>query len=467
MSTELAAAGVEEVRSPWDDRLLAELPISPADAVDAAVAAAARAAREPLAPYARYEILARAAELVAERAEDFARTIVAEAGKPIRDARAETARAVQTLRLCAEEAKRIVGEGVPLDAAPRSADRLGLTLRVPVGPVCAISPFNQPLNGVAHKVPVALAAGCSVVLKPSEVAPLSAIALLETLAEAGLPRGYANLVLGPGVSVGEQLLADSRFAAYTFTGSVAVGKRIRRTVGLRKTLLELGNSGATIVHRDADLGRAAAASARAAFAYAGQQCTSTQRLVVHEQVLDEFMERFLAEVATLAVGDPSEEGTDVGPMIDAASAVRAERSVEGAVAEGARLAVGGERDGTLLAPTVLLDVGPEMRIAREEVFAPVVGVMAYRELDAACELVNATRYGLQSAVFTASLDVAFGLARRLEVGGLIVNDASTMRLDQMPFGGVKDSGVGREGVRYAVEEMTEPRLLALNFEQAE
>ena len=459
-------AGTREIRSPYDDALLAVVPEATPDDVRLAVAAAERAFHaDPLTPFQRYEILLATARLIAERADEFARLIVAEAGKPIRDACAEVARAVQTITLCAEEAKRLGGEVIPFDATPGSEHRVGFTLSTPIGPVCAISPFNAPLNQMNHKVPTAIAAGCTVVLKPAEITPLSAIKLVQTIEEAGLPPGHLNLLLGAGETVGQQLLEDERLRAYSFTGSVAVGKHIRRTVGLRKTLLELGNNSPNIVHADADLELAAGAIARSAYAYAGQICISAQRLLVHEAVIERFLELLVARVSTLTIGDPSDPATDLGPMIDEAAAERAERLIASTVEAGARLLVGGERHGKFLAPAVLTDVTPEMQIACDEAFAPVVAVLPYSTLGEAVKLANATRYGLQAAVFTESIDVALHLSRRLEVGGVIINEGSNFRIDQMPFGGVKDSGVGREGVKYAIAEFTEPRLVAITLKQ--
>jgi acyl-CoA reductase-like NAD-dependent aldehyde dehydrogenase len=451
---------VREIRSPYDDSLLATVPDAAPEDVDRAATAAARAFRAPLHPFERYEVLSRASQLIRERAEEFARTIVAEAGKPIRDARVEVGRAVQTILLCAEEAKRIAGEVVPFDATPGSEHRVGMTLSMPVGPVCAITPFNAPLNQLNHKVPTAVAAGCSVVLKPAANTPLSAIRLVETLGEAGLPAGRVNLVLGSGARVGAQLTADPRFAAYSFTGSVETGKQIHAAVGLRKTLLELGNSSANIVHADADIPYAAEKIAKSAYAFAGQLCISAQRVLVHHRVEDEFLGEFVDRVRRLKLGDPAEEDTDVGPMITDSAAEQAQRMIEAAVSDGARVEVGGGRSGRMFEPTVLSNAAPTMTCACEEAFAPVVAVMRYRDLDEACELANATRFGLQAGVFTETIDAAFYLAKRIEVGGVMVNEGSHFRIDQMPFGGVKDSGLGREGVRYAIAEFTEPRLVA-------
>lgn len=453
-----------EVRSPYDGELLAVVPEATREDVTLAVDAAVRAFREtPLHPHERSAILAGTARLVRERAEEFARLIVAESGKPLRDARGEAARAVQTITLCAEEAKRLGGEVVPFDSTPGSEHRVGFTLSTPVGPVCAISPFNAPLNQMNHKVPTALAAGCTVVLKPAELTPLTAIRLVETMVDAGLPPGHVNLVLGGGRTAGQWLLEDERLAAYSFTGSVAVGRHIRQSVGLRKTVLELGNSSANLVHDDADLELAATAIVKSAYAYAGQLCISAQRVLVHESVLDPFLELFRTRVGALRVGDPGLEETDVGPMIDTAAAERAERLIQASVDAGARLLAGGRRQGNFVEPAVLVDVAPSMPVACDEAFAPVVAVLAYSTLDEAVRLANATPYGLQAAVFTESIDTAFFLARRIEVGSVLINEGSHFRIDQMPFGGVKDSGMGREGVKYAIAEFTEPRLIAFTL----
>lgn len=454
-----------EIRSPFDGELLATLRRASAQEVDEAVAAAVAATKVQLTPFERYEILARTSALIDQRFEEFARTIVAEAGKPIQDARGEVRRAVQTVLLAAEEAKRISGEVIPMDATPGSEHRIGFTLRMPTGPVCAITPFNAPLNQLNHKVPTAFAAGCPVVLKPAENTPLSAIRLVETMIEAGLPPGHVNLVIGGGETVGNQLLADQRFAAYSFTGSTAVGKLIRSKVGLRKTLLELGNSSPNIVHRDADLDRAAAAIAKSGFAFAGQLCISAQRLVLHEEIADEFLALLVARVADLKVGDPGLEETDVGPMINEGAARRAEARIAAAVEQGADLLIGGERDGNLVSPAVLANARPDMELVRNEAFAPVVVALTYSHLGEALELANATSYGLQAAVFTRSLDVAFRVARDAQFGGVMVNEGSHFRIDQMPFGGLKESGVGREGVRYVIDELTDSRLVAFTLDE--
>lgn len=456
------------IRAPYDGRVLARVPVASRDDVDRAVAAAARAYRTTrLTPFERYEILARASAIIRERADEFARTISDEAGKAMRDARIEARRAWQTFLLAAEEAKRIHGEGVPVEATPGSENRLAFTVREPIGVVCAITPFNAPLNQINHKVPTAIAAGNTVVLKPAERTPLSAIRLAETLEEAGLPKGILNLVLGPGGRIGDQLLEDQRFAAYSFTGSTDVGRRIREMVGLRRTLLELGSNSATIVHRDADLERAAAAIVRGGYAYAGQICISVQRVLVHESVKEPLLGLLAAKVRALVVGDPGADETDVGPMISEDQARRAEAWIREAVEQGARLVVGGERNGPFIMPAVLADVRPEMKVVCLEAFAPLLAVETYRTLDEAIASANESMYGLQAGVFTSSIDTAMYLARRIEVGGVIINDTSNYRVDQMPYGGVKNSGMGREGVRYAIEELTDAKLIVMNLGQPE
>ena len=456
------------IRAPYDGRVLARVPVASRDDVDRAVATAARAYRTTrLTPFERYEILARASAIIRERADEFARTISDEAGKAMRDARIEARRAWQTFLLAAEEAKRIHGEGVPVEATPGSENRLAFTVREPIGVVCAITPFNAPLNQINHKVPTAIAAGNTVVLKPAERTPLSAIRLAETLEEAGLPKGILNLVLGPGGRIGDQLLEDQRFAAYSFTGSTDIGRRIREMVGLRRTLLELGSNSATIVHRDADLERAAAAIVRGGYAYAGQICISVQRVLVHESIKEPFLGLLAAKVRALVVGDPGADETDVGPMISEDQARRAEAWIREAVEQGARLVVGGERNGPFIMPAVLADVRPEMKVVCLEAFAPLLAVETYRTLDEAIASANESMYGLQAGVFTSSIDTAMYLARRIEVGGVIINDTSNYRVDQMPYGGVKNSGMGREGVRYAIEELTDPKLIVMNLGQPE
>ena len=434
----------------------------PGDTTDA-VTAAARAAERPLPPMRRHEILSAASRLLLARAEGVKAAYVAETGFTMADADGELARAAATLRLSAEEAVRLAGEEVPVAAAPGSEGRLAFTIRVPVGVVGVIAPFNAPLNTVAHKIGPAIAAGNAVVLKPAEQTPLSAIALTEVLHEAGLPPGYLNLVCGPGEVAGAELVADRRVRFLTFTGSTAVGLLVKQRSGITKTHLELGANSASIVAADADLDLVADLVTRAGYRKAGQVCTSVQRLIADVRVVDDLAERLRARVGALRAGDPRDGAVQVGPMIAPEEAERARSWVTEAASSGATVLAGGERDGALLQPTVLRDPAAGTRIMNSEIFAPVVALVPAQSADAAIEMVNAGSYGLQAGVFTRDIDVAFDAARRLRVGGVMINDTSSYHADAMPYGGVKDSGYGLEGPRYAVSEMTDPRIVVLNL----
>ncbi len=432
--------------------------------VDDAVAAARRSFLErPLEPYDRYRILAKAAQLVEERRDVLAETIVAEAGFPIADAVNEVNRTAQTLLVSAEEGKRLVGEVVPIEGAPGNAHRLAFTIRVPRGVVCGITSFNSPLNMVAHKVAPALAAGNTVVVKPPQATPLSAALLVQVLLDAGLPPGHINLVQGPGSEVGSWLTENQDIAFYTFTGSTEVGKKLHQSVGMRPVALELGSIAATIVCDDADLERAATRCASSAFKRAGQACTSVQRLFVDRKVFERFLELFAAATRRLKVGNPHEPGMDIGPMISESEARRAEAWVEEAVLQGARLVAGGRREAALLYPTILKDVLPDMRVIKEEIFAPVVSVLPFESIQEATAQVNATPFGLAAGIFTRDVMRAMEAARRLHVGVVHVNESSSSRVDLIPFAGVKDSGIGREGPKYAMREMTEERLVTISL----
>ncbi|GAC1393893.1 MAG: aldehyde dehydrogenase family protein [Ktedonobacteraceae bacterium] len=431
--------------------------------VDAAITAAGQAfAQKPLTVTRRYDILMKAAALIRARVDDLALTMAYEAGKPLRDALAETERAADTFIWAAEEAKRIHGEMVPLEATPGSENRLAFTFRVPVGIVCAITPFNFPINMVAHKIAPALAAGNAVVLKPASYTPVVAAKLCAILVDAGLPSGWLNLVVGPGDSVGNALLTDTRIAFYTFTGSVPVGETLKRTIGLRRCTLELGSNAAVIVHEDADVANAATQCALKGFSYSGQVCLSVQRILVHHAVADVFTKKLVSVAQSLSIGDPKERATDIGPMISESEARRAESWIQEAVTAGASLLTGGKRTGSFLTPTVLAHVQPQMRVVCQETFAPIVTVQTYETLDEALRMANDSEFGLQAGIFTSSLAVSMAAARALHVGGVMINDTSFYRAGQMPYGGVKHSGMGREGPRYAIEEMTELRLVVLN-----
>ncbi|HEX7127488.1 MAG TPA: aldehyde dehydrogenase family protein [Thermodesulfobacteriota bacterium] len=453
-----------EVRDPYRGELVSRAPTASAAEVDEAVAAAAAAAPRvaAMATAERQAVLARAASLVRERRDDLARTIARETGKSLKDSLAEIDRSVGTLQVSGEEAKRVEGRHVPLGGAALGEGKVAVMLRFPVGVVAAITPFNAPFNLMCHKVGPAFAAGNATVLKPPPQCPLVAMRLAEIMVEAGLPAGALNVVYG-GAAVGERLVDDPRVDFITFTGSTRAGAAIRARAGLRRVALELGGTGPTIVHADADVRTAAVTCARNAFRLAGQSCISVQRVYVHESVVARFTDELLAFVPTLVVGDPLDPATDIGTLIDEAAAARVESWVREAVAGGARVLCGGTRRGAQLAPTVVADVTPDMRLVCEEVFGPVMSILPYRSLDDAIRQVNDSPFGLQCGVFSASLEVAFRVIREVRAGGIIVNGSSTWRVDHMPYGGVKQSGIGREGPRYAIEEMTEERLVVFNL----
>jgi len=418
---------------------------------------------KPLPEYQRAEILNRAAHLIEQRREDFARTIALEAGKPIRTARIEVLRAVATLTFSAIEARTLAGEVVPMSGAAAGTGKIAFTMREPVGVVGAITPFNFPLNLVCHKVGPAIAAGCAVVLKPASATPITALKLAEVLMEADLPRSWLNVIPGSGKEVGNALVDHPEVPLISFTGSVEVGRAIRERVPHKKVLLELGNSSPLIVFEDANLEAAAQAVATHGFSHAGQSCISVQRVLVHEPIAEAFERLVVERVQQLVVGDPLDENTHVGPLITTADRDRVKAWVDEAVAAGARLLLGGQVESGLLMPTVLADVTPEMKVFCKEVFGPVVGLTRFRTMDEAVELANATEYGLQAGVFTASIHTAFEMARRLRFGGVLINEAPTYRTDQMPYGGVKASGNTREGPHYAVREMTVEKLVVIQL----
>jgi succinate-semialdehyde dehydrogenase/glutarate-semialdehyde dehydrogenase len=431
-----------------------------------AVGAAARAfAAGPPPPYERYRLLRRAADLVQERKGALIDAIVAETGFTVTDAETEVSRATETLTISSEEAKRLQGEMVPLEGAPGVTNRMGFTIRVPVGVVCAITPFNSPLNTVAHKVAPALAAGNAVILKPASSTPITAALFARILMDAGAPAGFVNLVNGSGSDVGNWLLEDERIRFYTFTGSTPVGRKIQHGAGLRRTQLELGSISHTIVCDDADLAWCVPRCLNASFRKAGQVCTSVQRLLVQRGILQSFVNALVERTEAARVGDPRDPATLVGPMIHVREAVRAEAWVQEAVSQGARLATGGGRAGPVMHPTILLDATSAMRVVSEEVFAPVISIAAFDRLEDAFHQVNDSRFGLAAGLFTSNIATALTAARRLEVGSVHINETSSSRVDLMPYGGVKDSGFGREGPRYAIREMTDERLITLTIPQ--
>ncbi|WP_217915435.1 aldehyde dehydrogenase family protein [Miltoncostaea marina] len=452
------------VTNPYSGETIATVAVGGPDDVAAAVDAAMEHLPPPPAAE-RAQVLERAARLVAERADAFARTICLEAGKPLKQARAEVARCVDTLTFAAVEARKVAGEMVPMDASAAGAGKLGVIVREPIGVVGAISPFNFPLNLVAHKVAPAIAAGCPVVLKPASATPLSALLLARTLGEAGLPPGALSVVIGGGGTVGNALVDHPDVPMISFTGSPPVGWDIRQRQPRKEVALELGNSTPVIVEADADLELAATKLAASGFTHAGQSCISVQRVYVQERAIDRFRDLFVAAVGRLVVGDPMDERTDVGPLIDDDNRQRVVDWIDEARDSGGEVLTGGEVRDRLLMPTVIEGIDPSMKVSCEEVFGPVVGLASYGDIDQALELANSSPFGLQAGIFTARADAALVWARRLHFGGVLVNETPTFRADQMPYGGVKDSGNTREGPRFAVESMTEPKLLVVALPQ--
>jgi acyl-CoA reductase-like NAD-dependent aldehyde dehydrogenase len=430
------------------------------EAIEAAVEAFETTRKLPA--FERQRVLRRVAEQISAQVEDFARMMALEAGKPIKTARVEVARAIFTFQVAAEESTRIYGEYLPLDGSDNAVGRSGIIRRFPLGPISAITPFNFPLNLVAHKIAPAIAAGCTMVLKPATQTPVTALHLARLVQDAGWPAGALN-VLPLSNEDATPLIEDIRIKMLTFTGSAPVGWALKNKSGKKRVTLELGGNAGAIVHSDTDLEYAADRCATAGFSYSGQSCISVQRILVHESVFESFVQKFLSKVHQLKTGDPLDESTDIGPLIREADAVRAETWVQEAIAAGARLLTGGKRRGSILEPTVLTNTQPNMKVNCMEVFAPVKTAEPYRTFDEALARVNDAPYGLQAGVFSNDVKLLFRAFEELEVGGIIANDVPTFRADQMPYGGVKDSGLGREGLRYAIEEMTERKLLVLKL----
>ena len=454
-----------DVTSPFDGSVVDTVPRAGAEEVERALASAARGAASMAALPAleRYRILHRAANLMEDRSEELARTITLEEGKAIAEARVEVQRSIQTLTLSAEEAKRLYGETLPLDAAPGGAGKLGFTLRVPCGVVVAISPFNFPLNLVCHKAGPALAAGNAVVLKPASDTPLSALKLTGILLDAGLPPEGIQCITGPGGTLGRALCADARVRKITFTGSRDVGEAICRVAGLKRVTMELGSNSPLIVMRDADLSKAASVTAATGYVNAGQVCVSTQRVLVQERAYGDFPDALTPLVDAISTGDPMDEGVKMGPMIRAADAQRVASWIRHAVEGGARVAVGGGHGGSFHQPTVVADVAPGMRISCDELFGPAVAVTRFDDIEEAIALANDTVYGLAAGIFTENLDWAMDFARRVRSGNLHINWGPGWRADLMPYGGLKESGMGKEGPRYAIQEMTELKTVVIHL----
>jgi len=455
---------LQEIRAPFDGSVIAQVYQGTREHAQAAITAAVKAfgTTRRLPAFERQRVLRRVAQSIAERKEEFARTMAQEAGKPIKAARTEVERAIFTFNVAAEESTRIYGEYIPLDWQEFTAGRWGLVRRFPLGPIAGITPFNFPLNLVAHKVAPAIASGCTMVLKPAPQTPLSAFLLAECVQQAGWPDGALNVLPLSNDDAG-LLVTDDRIKLISFTGSAPVGWQIKKNAGKKKVILELGGNAGVIVHSDADLAYAADRCVAGGFGYAGQTCISVQRILVERSVYGQFIDLLLAGVKSLKIGDPLEESTDLGPLIRESDAIRASQWIEEAVRAGARLLIGGKRTGPLLEPTVLTGTRPDMKVNCQEIFAPVVTVESYDDFHAAVRQINNSPYGLQAGIFTRDVKLLFNAYEELEVGGVIAGDVPAFRIDHMPYGGVKDSGLGREGLRYAIEEMTEPKLLVMNL----
>ncbi|MCC7117657.1 MAG: aldehyde dehydrogenase family protein [Anaerolineales bacterium] len=454
---------MQEVKNKYNGKVIGALPVATQAQVDEAIDAAERAeeAMADMPAHKRAEILLRTAELLRERYDDFAKTIAAEAGKALKFARSEVDRAISTFTIASEEAKRLHGETIPLDAVPSGEGFFGFWSRRPVGVIAAITPFNFPLNLVAHKVAPALAAGNTLILKPAETTPLTAVMLCQALMDAGLPAGAINLVNGGGPTVGEWLVTDARVDKVTFTGSPTVGKRILSVAGIKKVTLELGNNSPVVVAPDADLDFVAKRCAVGAYYNSGQVCISVQRIYGQKQIYEPLAEKFIKATEALVVGDPLDERVDVGPMIDIRETNRVENWVNEAQGAGAKILTGGKRDGAVYYPTVLADVSADMKVVAEEAFGPVASVIRSDNFEEALQQANDSKFGLQVGVFTNDVNRVFQAVKRLNFGGVIINDTPVFRADHMPYGGNRQSGLGREGVKFAMEDMTNIQMVAI------
>ncbi|CUT04289.1 aldehyde dehydrogenase family protein [Candidatus Kryptobacter tengchongensis] len=453
-----------QIKSPFNGEIAGEVYLASPDDLEDAVISAQNAFEKTkeIPSHKRAEILEFISNEIAKRREDFAQMITREMGKPITFSRAEVDRAIFTFKIASEEAKRINGEIIPLDLASHSEKRLGLVKRFPIGIILAITPFNFPLNLVAHKVAPAIASGNAIILKPSSQAPIVSIMLAEIIEKSGYPAGGFNLVPCKSDEI-ELLVRDERIKMVTFTGSSEVGWRLKNIAGKKKVTLELGGNAAVVVEPDANLDFAVKRIALGSFGQAGQSCIAVQRIYVHKDIYPEFEKRFVEETKKLKVGNPFEPDTIVGPLVDENAAIKTENWVNEAVKNGAKILTGGKRNYTFYEPTILIDVKPDMKVSCQEVFAPVVTLEKYDSFEEAIQMVNNSRYGLQAGIFTNNIKKIFYAFDKIDVGGVIINDYPTYRIDHMPYGGVKDSGFGREGLKYAIEEMTELKLMVLNL----
>ncbi|MFP6644606.1 MAG: aldehyde dehydrogenase family protein [Candidatus Latescibacterota bacterium] len=453
-----------DVVNPFDGTTIDTVPKATPQDVSDAIAAAAKGAEvmRKMPAYERYQLLDRAARLMYERQQDLGRTITLEEGKVLAEGLGEAGRSAETITLSAEEAKRLTGETLDLSAASNGAGKFGFTLRVPCGVVVAITPFNFPLNLVCHKVGPALAAGNAVIVKPASDTPLSAIKLVEILLEVGFPPEAVSVLTGSGASVGDAIASDPRVRKISFTGSRDVGEHICRTAGLKKVTMELGSNSPVVVMDDADIDKVADGVALAGFANAGQVCISAQRILVEDKAYGDLTDALQARVEGITTGDPLADGTKMGPMIRESDAERVESWIQEAVAGGARLVAGGSRSGTLHQPTVLADVTPDMRVSRDEVFGPAVALTRVSDIDEAIAIANDTNYGLSASIFTQDIDRAIKYAQNVESGNIHINWGTMWRADMMPYGGLKDSGMGKEGPKYAIQEMTESKMIVIH-----
>lgn len=458
------AGEYSSIRSPYSGDIIAEIPMATAAETELAIEAAMNARQEmaKMPAHKRAEILENLVHLLQDRAEEAAEIIALEAAKPIVTARQEVSRTIETYKFAAEEAKRIHGETLPLDAARGGENRLAYTVREPIGVIGAITPFNFPMNLVAHKVGPAIASGNTIILKPASQTPLSSFFIAELLLEAGLPAGALNVVTGSGRVTGDKLVTDHRVSMITFTGSPAVGIGIRSKAGLKRVTLELGSNAAVIIDKGVDIDKIVPRCVTGAFAFQGQVCISLQRAYVHEDVYDEFVSKLVNETEKLTIGDPLDEKTDVSALISSGDVERTLSWIQEAESQGATVVAGGKSEGNILYPTIICDADSTMKVSCHEVFAPIVVINKVKNIEEAIELVNDSRYGLQAGIYTNDITTALNAAENLYVGGVMINDIPTFRVDNMPYGGVKESGTGREGLKYAVEEMTEMKLVVWN-----
>ncbi|MFO0793797.1 MAG: aldehyde dehydrogenase family protein [Candidatus Brocadiaceae bacterium] len=453
-----------EVMNPYNNEIVGATFLASERDIEDAIQGALHAFGETrkLPAFKRAEILGNIRDSISKRSEEFARTITLESGKPIADARVEVERAIGTFQIASEESRRMFGEVIPLDITERSKNRVGIHRRFPIGPILGISPFNFPLNLIVHKVAPALASGNPIIIKPASKTPLTALLLGEVIAESGWPAGGFS-IFPCKLTLAERMVTDDRIKMLTFTGSAEIGWQLKQLAGKKRVTLELGGNAGAIIDSPENLDYIVKRCVVSAFSFSGQICISLQRLFLNKKICDDFMTNFIDNIKTLKMGNPMDEDTRIGPMIDEQSAQKIESWVNDAIKEGAILACGGKRNGALYEPTVITHTTPGMKINKNELFAPAVTVSTHENFEDAVKQINNSRYGLQASVFTNNIRHIFYAYENLEVGGVIVNDVPSFRADTMPYGGTKDSGIGREGVRYAMEEMTEPKLLVLNL----